>query len=113
MHFEFMGDPADAKRRTAALSIVPTPPTPQPPKPNKPKGTADVDWIRLKQGDEGRKVTNVQALLKARGHTIVVDGIYGPSMVEHVKKFQGRNGLTVTGQVGSRTYKALLDANIE
>jgi peptidoglycan hydrolase-like protein with peptidoglycan-binding domain len=115
MHFEFMGTPADAKRLTKALKKKPTPvvPQPQPPKPSFIKGSADVDWVTVKQGDSGQKVRNIQALLKVRGYVDVnIDGTFGPRLTEKVKHFQKVAGIVQTGNVGPRTMKALLKHNM-
>jgi hypothetical protein len=109
MHFEFVGDPADANRRTALLDTIPVRPAPQPS-----EGTADVDWIRLVEGDTGRKVKNVQALFVVNGYpNVQVDGTYGPGFTEKVKEFQREHGLNQTGNVGPKTYTELLKHNIE
>ena len=62
----------------------------------------------LKQGSKGGEVKEVQRRLKQWGYyNGSVDGIYGASTIEAVKKFQRKNGLTADGICGRSTYVAL------
>ena len=57
----------------------------------------------------GRTVHPVRALqdlLRARGHVIAVDGIFGPQADAAVKAFQNRKDPTANGAVGPETWKA-------
>lgn len=56
---------------------------------------------------EGPRVEALQYLLRANGADIDADGFFGPVTDEAVEDFQGKNGLTVNGVVGSETWRAL------
>jgi peptidoglycan hydrolase-like protein with peptidoglycan-binding domain len=43
--------------------------------------------------------------LRARGHAIAVDGIFGPQADAAVKAFQTRKDLTANGPVGPETWR--------
>ena len=69
------------------------------------------DFPNVKQGDqdqEGTNVRKIQYLLRQRGSTIGVDGIFGPKTDEAVRKFQQSNGLVVDGIVGPKTWAKLI-----
>lgn len=67
-----------------------------------------VDAAVLKQGSRGDDVKTVQDKLKRWGYySGNVDGIYGPATKKAVEYFQRKNGLTVDGIVGKRTFEAL------
>jgi len=51
----------------------------------------------VQQGDQGHPVTTLQYLLRAHGHTIVVDGIFGPRTHAAVDTFQKSKSLGVDG----------------
>ncbi|HET7713816.1 MAG TPA: M15 family metallopeptidase [Patescibacteria group bacterium] len=111
MHFEFAGTKKNALARVVQLKGTRTLPIPST---DKLKGSADVDWVTLRQGDHGQKVENVQALLSVRGFPeIEVDGTYGRGMTLKVREFQKKHGIRQTGNVGPYTMKALLKANID
>ncbi|MEG4572314.1 peptidoglycan-binding domain-containing protein [Microcoleus sp. N3A4] len=64
----------------------------------------------LKHGSRGADVKKLQKLLNARGlspHPIVVDGVFGPTTLTAVKKFQRQNHLHVDGVVGGKTWDRL------
>ena len=56
----------------------------------------------------GPYVKLAQAALVCWGYTIVIHGIFGKEMTEKVKDFQKHKGLTVDGEIGPDTWKALL-----
>lgn len=61
-------------------------------------------------GDNGRRVVEVQCILKARGYDLGpsgVDGDFGQRTLAAVKSFQTDHGLEVDGQVGKHTWAAL------
>lgn len=65
----------------------------------------------LKVGDkdvEGNGVRRAQYLLRAKGHQVQPDRIFGPATESAVRKFQGAKGLTVDGIIGAQTWAALL-----
>ena len=62
----------------------------------------------LLRGDRNDSVTYLQSLLQARGHTLQVDGIFGPGTEAAVKAFQRAANLTADGIVGAKTWCALI-----
>lgn len=65
-------------------------------------------WPLVRKGDQHHPVRTLQYLLRARGHNLAVDGIFGPVTDAAVRDFQQRNGLAVDGIVGPHTWSALI-----
>jgi peptidoglycan hydrolase-like protein with peptidoglycan-binding domain len=65
-------------------------------------------WPLVRQGDRDHPVRTLQWLLRARGHTVSVDGIFGPKTDAAVRAFQQQRGLGVDGIVGPNTWRALV-----
>jgi peptidoglycan hydrolase-like protein with peptidoglycan-binding domain len=65
-------------------------------------------WPIVQQGDQEHPVRTLQYLLRARGHSVAVDGIFGPVTEAAVRDFQGDKGLAVDGVVGQHTWSALI-----
>ena len=65
-------------------------------------------WPQTRQGAKEHPVPTLQYMLRARGHTVAVDGIFGPKTDEAVRAFQRQKHLTVDGIVGPRTWTALI-----
>ncbi len=63
------------------------------------------------QGAKGGCVTELQRLLLHHGHTVDVDGDFGPGTASAVRSFQTAHGLTADGQVGPSTKRALYDTD--
>ena len=64
----------------------------------------------LKHGSRGADVKKLQKLLNARGlspHPIVIDGVFGPTTLTAVKKFQRQAHLHIDGVVGGKTWDRL------
>ena len=64
----------------------------------------------LKHGSKGEDVRKLQKLLNARGlcpQPIVIDGVFGPTTLTAVKKFQRQAHLPVDGIVGGKTWDKL------
>lgn len=61
----------------------------------------------LKKGDRGDEVKTLQTMLNAHGYSLDVDGAFGTNTEAAVKSFQQKNGLTVDGVVGRKTWEAL------
>ena len=57
-------------------------------------------WPVVKNGANGHPIKTLQYLLRARGHSVVVDGVFGPNTEAAVKAFQAGNGLAADGIVG-------------
>jgi murein L,D-transpeptidase YcbB/YkuD len=62
----------------------------------------------VRRGDQEHPVRTLQYLLRARGHTVDVDGIFGPLTEAAVRAFQQEKGLAVDGIVGPNTWSALI-----
>ncbi len=70
--------------------------------------SAVIETAVLKRGSSGSQVKQVQQKLKNWGYyTGKVDGIYGSQTKKAVEYFQRKNGLTVDGIVGKKTFEAL------
>ena len=65
-------------------------------------------WPLVRAGDQGHPVRTLQDLLRARGHGVAVDGIFGPLTDAAVRAFQQAKGLSVDGIVGPHTWGALI-----
>jgi len=65
-------------------------------------------WPETRKGAEGHPVPTLQYLLRARGKTVAVDGIFGPRTDAAVRDFQRQKGLAVDGIVGPMTWGALI-----
>jgi peptidoglycan hydrolase-like protein with peptidoglycan-binding domain len=65
-------------------------------------------WPLVREGDEQHPVQTLQYLLRARGHNLTVDGIFGPVTAAAVRAFQQQEGLAVDGIVGPVTWSALI-----
>jgi peptidoglycan hydrolase-like protein with peptidoglycan-binding domain len=62
----------------------------------------------VRKGDHQHPVKTLQYLLRARGHVVTVDGIFGPKTDAAVRAFQQQKGLAVDGIVGPNTWSALI-----
>ena len=65
-------------------------------------------WPVVATGQNGHPVKTLQFLLRARGHTVTVDGIFGPQTDAAVKAFQTRKGLAANGIVDPNSWTALI-----
>jgi peptidoglycan hydrolase-like protein with peptidoglycan-binding domain len=65
-------------------------------------------WPLVRQGDRDHPVRTLQDLLRERGHTVTVDGVFGPLTDRAVRDFQQAAGVGVDGIVGPRTWAALV-----
>ena len=63
----------------------------------------------LKAGASGEDVRSIQALCNARGHTVTVDGAFGPLTEVAVKVVQRAAKIAEDGVVGPATWPALMD----
>ena len=61
----------------------------------------------LRMGNRGSAVAFVQRLLRQRGYTVRIDGIFGSMTRNAVMNFQRRNNLSQTGLVDDGTWRAL------
>ena len=60
-------------------------------------------WPVVKNGSNAHPVKTLQYLLRARGHSVVVDGVFGPRTEAAVRGFQTGSGLAADGIVGPIT----------
>lgn len=65
-------------------------------------------WPLVKQGVQRHPVRTLQQLLRARGHTVAVDGFFGAKTDAAVRSFQQSEDLDVDGIVGPLTWTALV-----
>lgn len=65
-------------------------------------------WPLVREGDQEHPVPTLQDLLRARGHSVAVDGIFGPLTNAAVRAFQQAKGLGVDGIAGPHTWGALI-----
>jgi peptidoglycan hydrolase-like protein with peptidoglycan-binding domain len=65
-------------------------------------------WPVAKTGSNGHPIQTLQYLLRARGHTVVIDGSFGSHSEAAVKAFQTSHGLAADGIVSSSTWLALV-----
>lgn len=64
----------------------------------------------IAQGAAGQAVRSVQGLLCARGHTVTIDGQFGPATATAVRALQSAAKLVPDGVVGLATWPALAGA---
>ena len=65
-------------------------------------------WPLVKNGATGHPVKTLQHLLRARGHGVAVDGVFGPNTEAAVKAFQSGHSLVPDGIVNAMTWGALV-----
>lgn len=65
-------------------------------------------WPIIRQSDRAQSVRDLQHLLRARGHALAVDGIFGPVTEAAVREFQENASLDVDGVVGPNTWRAVI-----
>ena len=65
-------------------------------------------WPVVATGHNGHPVKTLQFLLRARGHTVTVDGIFGPQTDAAVKAFQMSKGLAANGTMDPNSWTALI-----
>jgi peptidoglycan hydrolase-like protein with peptidoglycan-binding domain len=65
-------------------------------------------WPVVQSGNQGHPIRTLQFLLRAHGHTLAVDGMFGPVTEAAVKAFQTSKGMTPDGIVTSQTWPALI-----
>lgn len=69
----------------------------------------DVIMPLIKKGSQGDAVKKLQQALNAKGYKLTEDGDFGAKTEAAVKAFQKANGLEVDGEVGEKTWGALIN----
>ena len=65
-------------------------------------------WPIVQNGSQGHPIRTLQFLLRARGHNLTVDGMFGPATEAAVKAFQTSKGMTADGIMNAPTWSALI-----
>ena len=65
-------------------------------------------WPVVKNGSNGHPIKTLQYLLRARGQSVAIDGVFGPHTETAVKAFQASRGLPADGIVGPMTWVAIV-----
>lgn len=76
--------------------------------PNGPDIQIKINTRTLRQGNRGREVKTVQALLEQLGYKIIPDGFYGANTKSVILDFQRAHGLVADGIAGANTLTKLL-----
>ena len=64
-------------------------------------------YSSLSYGSSGDEVKKLQRTLNSKGYSLTVDGVFGKNTQSAVKDYQKKNGLSVDGIVGTRTWTSL------
>ena len=96
MHFEINVRPGDARLAALVKKLGGSTPAPA------------LAWTRVRRGASGLRTTTVQHLLRQRGYSLTVDGVFGATTESRVIAFQRAKGLTADGIVGPKTWTALV-----
>lgn len=64
-------------------------------------------WSTIGGGADWSPVRAIQYFLRAHGHALTPDGLYGPATTAAVSAFQGGAGVSVDGIVGPETWVVL------
>ena len=62
----------------------------------------------VRRGAQAHPVRTLQQLLRARGQSVAVDGVFGPATETAVRAFQQQKHLSLDGVVGPLTWAALV-----
>ena len=65
-------------------------------------------WPVVQNGSQGHPIRTLQFLLRARGHNLTVDGMFGPATEAAVKAFQTSKGMPADGIVSAQTWSTLI-----
>ncbi len=65
-------------------------------------------WPVVQNGSQGHPIRTLQFLLRARGHNLTVDGMFGPATEAAVKTFQTSKGMTADGIMSAQTWSTLI-----
>ena len=65
-------------------------------------------WPVVQNGSQGHPIRTLQFLLRAHGHNLTVDGMFGPATEAAVKAFQTSKGMTADGILSGQTWSTLI-----
>jgi peptidoglycan hydrolase-like protein with peptidoglycan-binding domain len=65
-------------------------------------------WPVVQNGSQGHPIRTLQLLLRAHGHNLTVDGMFGPATEAAVKAFQTSKGMTADGITSAQTWSTLI-----
>ena len=65
-------------------------------------------WPVVQNGSQGHPIRTLQSLLRAHGHNLTVDGMFGPATEAAVKAFQTSKGMTADGILSAHTWSTLI-----
>ena len=65
-------------------------------------------WPVVQNGSQGHPIRTLQFLLRAHGHNLNVDGMFGPATEAAVKAFQTGKGMAADGIMSAQTWSALI-----
>jgi peptidoglycan hydrolase-like protein with peptidoglycan-binding domain len=65
-------------------------------------------WPVVQNGSQGHPIRTLQFLLRAHGHNLTVDGMFGPATEAAVKAFQTSKGMTADGIMRAQTWSTLI-----
>ena len=65
-------------------------------------------WPVVQNGNQGHPIRTLQFLLRAHGHNLTVDGMFGPATEAAVKAFQTSKGMAADGIMSAQTWLTLI-----
>ena len=65
-------------------------------------------WPVVQNGNQGHPIRALQFLLRAHGHNLAVDAMFGPATEAAVKAFQTSKGMTADGIMSAQTWSTLI-----
>src|SRR3982074_2392823 len=65
-------------------------------------------WPVVQNGSQRHPIRTLQFLLRAHGHNLTVDGMFGPATEAAVKAFQAGKGMTADGIMNPQTWSVLI-----
>ena len=65
-------------------------------------------WPVVQNGSQGHPIRTLQSLLRAHGHNLTIDGMFGPATEAAVKAFQTSKGMTADGIMSAQTWSTLI-----
>lgn len=67
----------------------------------------EIAYQTVSYGSSGEEVKKLQKSLNEKGYSLAVDGVFGNKTRDAVKDYQQKNGLSVDGIVGGKTWGSL------